>query len=90
MRVPSNHFRGDTCGHLVEIEIGRLFKHSGHEKNVKEDVPQFLTDGFGIVGLDGVYKFVGLFDEINGHGSGRLFPVPGTSVLTPQGSHQLV
>ena len=51
---------------------------------MKQDVAQLLADVFGRIGCDGIGEFIGLFEQVPHHGTGRLLPVPGAPVRPPQ------
>lgn len=71
----------DTCRHILKGKPILLFLHPGMQRHLKQNVAEFLAQEMRIVQIDGVHRFVGLFEEVLPDGFMRLHLVPRAAVL---------
>jgi len=83
------HLRRHRRDHVVDVE-GLAPRHQlAEEDHLKEQIPQLLAQRLGLTAIDGVDHLEGLFDHVGSQALGRLFAVPGASVLGEEAAHQI-
>src|SRR5271170_2641841 len=88
MGMPTDQLGGDRFDHVAEFEAALLFRDTGVEDDLQQEIAEFVAQIREIAALDGVGDFIG-FLECEGDDRGEgLFKVPRTAGPTgPQRRH---
>ena len=87
MRVSPDEFVGQLPGHGLKIKGLSFARQLGVEKDVEENVPQFLLEGVVVSLVDSLEQFVDLLEDHGAEGAVGLLAIPRATPRSPQAGH---
>jgi len=78
VRVPVDQLAHQTVHDGGDVEPAGVGRHLRVKDDLQQQVAQLVTQGVGVVTLDGVQRLVGLFQQVGTERARRLLPVPRT------------
>src|SRR5271154_4444782 len=88
MGMPTDQLGGDRLDHVAEFEAALLFRHTGVEDDLQQEIAEFVAQIREIAALDRVGDFIGFLEREGDDRGEGLFEVPRTAGPTgPQRRH---
>ena len=87
VRVTAHEFVGDSACDIVERVASGFLGEFAVKDHLQEQVAEFLHEVFVVLALDGVDRFVGLFDQIRNDRLVSLFRIPRAATGRAQAVH---
>ena len=89
MRMTTNHLFCDGIHHIMEIERTFPFRQRCMKNHLQQHIAQFFLQMHHIITVNGLYHFIGFFQQILAQGLMSLLLIPGAAIFTQQHLHHI-
>jgi hypothetical protein len=88
--MPISHLFRDLLQDLGQVKLPPLLSQADKEKDLEEEITQFLTHILRSPSLDGIENLIGLFQQIHLDGGICLKGIPWTAISAAEFGYQIV
>src|SRR5262249_60545688 len=88
MRMAADHLVAESVEDVDHRELALLAGHLAVEDDLEQEIAELFEEMVPGVLVDGRHDLVGFFDQIRLQRAARLFPIPRTTTVAAQASHE--